>query len=824
MEFFLGAFEREWERRRAALLHDIQMGRPTEVEWDLPRRGGVARLPDDDWGGARRQRGRGGSSAPGSNGGVRGLSMLSRFAALARGSQPAVVKLASYGGGARAVAMMSYASRNGELAVENESGERLAGKTALTEQRSEWEHLFDNRAASRDIGMFHVTIERASLAAGQGHDKLVREILRSGFGDRHFVYAFKEKGGGLEVRGVLVLRDRDGERLTGDVKASSIVQQRFDESDIGNAVDARFRFHGYGNGVEFGTARVLELVRPHEGEVRDDAGRSIESFEQARDLVQKEWRKDLHSRKGRDVMHLIVSARAGTDETAFQNAVRDFLGEQFVGHRYIFAMHDPFDDPKEIGQGGKRPHIHAHAIVTMRSETGERIETSPQMFREWRSLMAEKAREHGIAMELTDRRDLASPPAYTRNQVRPVSYAGRTELEGTSEFAQVRYEAKRSNRPQAARSDRSTEYAAEAAQAWRELAREDGGTSVADFAGSQIERIQTALRQCQIDVENANKGVATTNLSTNMVMLRELIGGEEAPMREMTRLEFEAYEKRVEAVLADVETSVRPSERRDFEEVAAAARDVVNIRREYLEFTEQQVNADVREPVRTASENPGQRDRVVTKQGREAVENHDDVMVEIEAARRSIDRAVEDGRDPENARYDLDREVDPGARLALAGNTWLREVAVSDRDLQTTIERIERLNRQSRTREDRPTDLEVTEPADATASTTSNSLTQRSSDGAPAAIGAEAEQVRDNTRHEETSRNSEGEQETQDDRSVLGDESLTSRDQERSGRQAERANSEATRSNPPQQHVSRLRELKREIEERNDRERDDHER
>jgi hypothetical protein len=385
----------------------------------------------------------------------------------------------------------------------------------------------------------------------------------------------------------------------------------------------------------------------------------------------------------------------------------------------------------------------------------------------------------------------------------------------------VRYEAKRSNRPQAARSDRSTEYAAEAAQAWRELAREDGGTSVADFAGGQIERIHTALRERQIDVENANKGVADTNLSTNMVMLRELIGGEEAPMREMTRLEFEAYEKRVEAVLADVETTVRPSERREFEEVAAAARDVVDIRREYLEFTEQQVNADVREPVRTASENPDQRNRVVKKHGREAVENRDDVMVEIEAARRSIDRAVEDGRDTENA---LDREVDPAARLALAGNTWLREVATSDRDLQTTIERNERVNRQSRTREDRPTDREVTEPADATASTTSNSLTQRSSDRAPAAIGAEAEQIRDITRHEETSRNIEGEQETQDDRRVLGDESLTSRDRERSGRRAERANSEATRSDPPQQHVPRLRELKREMEERNDREHDDHER
>ena len=36
--------------------------------------------------------------------------MRTRFEALARGSQPAVVKLASYGGGGRVGAMISYAA------------------------------------------------------------------------------------------------------------------------------------------------------------------------------------------------------------------------------------------------------------------------------------------------------------------------------------------------------------------------------------------------------------------------------------------------------------------------------------------------------------------------------------------------------------------------------------------------------------------------------------------------------------------------------------------------------------------------------------------
>ena len=308
------------------------------------------------------------------------------------------------------------------------------------------------------------------------------------------------------MRGVVVLRDRSGERLTGDGKAAEIVQQRFEDSEFGSGIEAHFRFHGYGNGVRFATARVRDLVERFDGEVRDETGRLIRTPEDAGDLVQKDWRQEMHSRKGRDVMHLIVSARAGTDLAAFQDAVRDFLGEQFAGHRYVFAVHDPSDDPKEMAEGGKRPHIHAHAIVTMRSETGERIVTSPQVFREWRALMAEKAREHGIDMELTDRRDQASPPAYTRNQVRPVGYAGRTEHEGTSEAAQARYDEKRENTETVATAQRSRSYVAAATAAWRDLANDADDKELANYAAEQIDRIKVASRSIEQNAESGGFG------------------------------------------------------------------------------------------------------------------------------------------------------------------------------------------------------------------------------------------------------------------------------------------------------------------------------
>ena len=591
MEFFLGAFEQEWERRRAALLHDLEVGRNVDADWPLRRVGGSAVLEDAEAGKARRVGARTKSSNNARLARSADRTMRLRFTALARGSQPAVVKLASYGGGRRAAAMGRYASREGAVAVENERGQSILGKAAVAAEVAQWEHLFAHRAASRDVAVFQAIIDMAAVGADSCNDACVREILRAGLGERRFVYAVDQASTGkVVVHGVAMLRQRDGSRLSGDAKAASIVEKRMAKSEVAKGVRASFRFHGYGNGVEFGTARVRELARRFPEVVKDERGRSILSHQKAGDLVQKEWRRDLHSRKSRDVMHLVISARRGTDATAFENAVRDFLGAQFAGYRYIFALHDPVRDPRETGQGGKRPHIHAHAIVTMRSETGERIVTSPQVFRDWRSRMAASARDQGLDMELTDRRESASPPAYIRKQVRPVGYAGRTEHVGTSQAAQARYDAKRSNVARLARSDRTRVYATQAAQVWRDLAGDDG-SAASDFAARQVQRLAEVSLQYKKDFENRSISTDNGNYKSNMVAIVELVDGEGMAMRNMSRAEFEIYEKRVEAVLSDFELSVRPEDRQDLSEIAAAARDVVNIRREYLQLVEQQAGS-----------------------------------------------------------------------------------------------------------------------------------------------------------------------------------------------------------------------------------------
>ena len=599
MEFFLGAFESEWEQRRAAMLHELSLGSSaaSSAEEEMRRRlrelqiaGGAAAAGGGSVPKMRRPSSRALTSAGSASNKQVAIArpMETRLAAVAAGSQPAVVKMASYGGGARFGAMVNYVSRSGEICVEKENGERLKGREELARLRGHWEPLFQNRAESRDIGTFRVSIEASGFVTEEGLHQLVRDSLASAFGNRSFAYAVSQPSRGvLDVDGIVVLRSVEGERLTGDPKAADIIQRRYNESATSELVKARFRFTGYGNGVEYGAAKLRNLVEDYKGDVRDNNGRVVSDLRTAGDLVQKRWRHELHSRKSRDVMHVIMSAKAGTDVQAFEGSVRDFLAAQFEGHRYIFAMHDPFSDPKEMGQGGKRPHIHAHAIIAMRSDAGDRVETSPQVFRQWRELMAEKAREYGIAMEMTDRREFANAPAYTRNQVRPVNREGRTEHEGTSAAAQSRYDAKRSGRHSVARSARSREYTVKVTQSWEKLAMASGDRQISAYANQQINIILSTIN---VTKEAKNSEIVHADFVTqdrsNLVRLKNVIlEGEN--VREMSRSDFEVYEKEVETALFRLGRNLGPEEQIDLEQIAHYTRDHVNLMREHMELTEQ---------------------------------------------------------------------------------------------------------------------------------------------------------------------------------------------------------------------------------------------
>lgn len=726
-----------------------------------------------------------------------------RLAAVARGSQPAVVKMASYGGGARVGAMLNYVSRGGELKMENESGRILEGREELARIRGDWDHLFQNRAESRDIGSFSVEITASGFALGEALHEQVRSTLTSGFGDRRYAYAIaKNDGGSVIVQGLVVLRSGQGERLTGDVKAAAIIQGRYDASAAAGEAAAKFSFHGYGNGVEFGASRLRGLVDRHD-DVRDDRGQSIANEKVAGDLVQKEWRAELHSRKSRDVMHVIMSARAGTDVAAFEGAVRDFLAHQFAGHRYVFAMHDPASDPKEVGEGGKRPHVHAHAIVAMKSDSGDRIETTPAVFREWRYVMAEKAREHGIEMEMTDRREFAAPPAFTRTQVRPVSREGRTEHVGTSEAAQARYDAKRSGRRMVAKSDRSRQYIIKAQESWQKVALAGGDRQTVAYATQHREYLEAGLSTAQTEtsgtVLHADFG---SNVRINLATLQEMVL-EVQEVREISRTEFEAYEKKVETALFKLERSVTADDRADFDEIASLARDFVNQKRELVDLYEQRKEALAEQGGEARSEprDPAndQWDAAIAKHGEGVVEGGNEAMIEIEPYREGIDR-VEAGEfsadRKEGMQAGLNRALERAALLAIEGNSYVRDVAEQDPGLKRAIE-------QEENKSDRPE--EVKDKAASNAETVDD-------------------QQHDLRAHEEDRQPIDGGARAAHELASTIDATNRLQDRLNKDREAVQRGGETTRTDPAQQHIPRLEELEREQIEQRERDRDDRDR
>ncbi|KJF70230.1 hypothetical protein [Agrobacterium arsenijevicii] len=789
MEIFLGAFTAEWEQRKAAFLHDLTLGRRTLPEEDERRRRGGGVAPAGPTGMAKpsgfRFR-RGGDGRPDSIQRRADRSMRTRFASLASGSQPAVVKMASFGGGSRLGAMINYVSRNGAVVVENERGDQLRGRDQLSAVGDEWDHLMKNRAESRDIGLFKISVADDGRSDDDLFDR-AHEIVKHGLGDRAFAFAViaRADGNGFDIDGVTVLRSADGERLTADNKAAAIVQSHLE----GAGANAAFRFTGYGNGTDYGTSHVRSLVATHKGEVRDDQGRMIKDAKQAGDLVQLEWRDKLHSRKPRDVMHLILSARAGTDTAAFQNAARDFLSAQFAGHRYVFSLHDAGSDPKAEAEGGKRPHAHVHAIVAMRSDAGERVETTIPAFRQWRLTMAEKARANGINMEMTDRRDRASAPSYSKNQVRPMNTIGRTLHQGTSAAAEWRYHAKRDDQSSHLATARSQIYMQKARTEWQEILNSRAPVAQHDFIRSQIVRLEdartTVTRRDPVRHEAGNSG---SQFRTHLVKLADLVS-EGDDMRHMTRPEFEAYEKRVETALFQAEKTMPPEERKDFEEIAQAAREHVNVRREIVELLEVRGQPGIsdhrsQEPAADRQQDDSQRwNDAVERHGSAAADAANKALLDIERTREAIERVAAERPDEVlGLKKELETHITKAAEIGASGNGIIREVAEFDDDLKTALQALER-DRQRREDE-------------------KSSARAQSDDAANANRG---------TPHGEKT------QARPDDRDAQGLESPRDTG-------SRRETGDTTRSDPAKQHVPRLEEIQRDTKERNERDQDERER
>lgn len=386
-----------------------------------------------------RRRGGGGGGAkkapPGAKAGIlsvaRNAGVATAFSR-ANGNNAVVVKVLSYGAGAASARnVLAYQSK--EEKAHDQDGREVTDLSAAVRA---WERDFGNRQGSKDV--LRLTYELEPTAREQVA-RALSALASEGFrdvGDTDRTYAFSvSEGVKGRTRLNLALVIAHEKRDRSDRSSQNRIAAEIDDvHGVDARVDSALRLQGITPvsryPVEFssgpkGLAATLHAMQRRGAEVtlstkthiEERPGRSGRYHQSAarREITTSDHKQLtaegkiigalMQTRQPRDFMHLLLSGPANVERDQFILAGRDFLREQFSGHRYAYAIHNRNHLDK---------HPHLHVIVGLRNSSGKALNPNIRDFTEWRTRFAEKARERGIAIDLQKRVERAGPPPVKR--------------------------------------------------------------------------------------------------------------------------------------------------------------------------------------------------------------------------------------------------------------------------------------------------------------------------------------------------------------------------------------------------------------------------
>ena len=451
-------------------------------------------------GGGSRPGGRPGSGGGGRPGGTPGRGGGGGAAGLvAKGYAPAVVKVVSYATGtARAKATAQYVAREG-VEIETREGFVLADSAAVNAEIEAWSGRFGKREPTQDV--MGVRVEIAGLRADRAEDRgaLMRAVAAGFAGHRHAWQMEEGSDGSLRAHVVTAAAGTGRERFRVTAERIGEAGDGFDRRILDAPSEARIKARmteaagiaphrvtlaptAPGHGIE-GVRHQLDRMVAR-GPAQDERGRRLTSTADAQEIG-RDWRRDLRSQQARDTMHLVMSARAGTDPKALRETVRTFLADRFGDHAYLFGVHT---DKEASG------HIHAHAVIAVRDDGGRKMQPGPQDFRGWRESYAAHAQAQGLRIVATTARERASHQSYgardkaivaaadrprSQRESRDRAYASRPGNQEMIANARQRIATARSNPIRVPRGAVALAETAEAAQRWAAVAAEQPGNAVA---------------------------------------------------------------------------------------------------------------------------------------------------------------------------------------------------------------------------------------------------------------------------------------------------------------------------------------------------------
>ncbi|MDG4676242.1 relaxase/mobilization nuclease domain-containing protein [Shinella sp. 838] len=339
-------------------------------------------------------------------------------AAIAAGAQPVVIKVTStVSSRASAAGLMTYLGtrevekENGEkgkvdISIYDQDGVAISSREDRTAALAEWTADFREAYAVNALATFSMKL------ADEVDDAALHDALNGVFSSKPFLYSRHPDG---QVS-VFAVTDLPAKRIASALKArekgegpARVVENA--EADfvrrlVDAGVSAEVRVLGAAVSEKSGRYFLEKFLRTEKAITTSegDRAKSGSSVKEKADGIWRSWSSHIRTVEPRNAFHIIFSARAGTDPEAMTRAVRDFLGEQVAGHRWITAHHP------ETG------HVHIHAMISARDDVGKALRlTKPELY-EWRERFAAKAREQGIAMVATRRADVAATRAYSQAQ------------------------------------------------------------------------------------------------------------------------------------------------------------------------------------------------------------------------------------------------------------------------------------------------------------------------------------------------------------------------------------------------------------------------
>ncbi|MBE2245318.1 MAG: relaxase/mobilization nuclease domain-containing protein [Burkholderiaceae bacterium] len=234
---------------------------------------------------------------------------------------------------------------------------------------------------------------------------------------------------------------------------SAAIRERI-EATVRRVPQVMVKVTGGGRGMKAIAAHLRYISKNGRLDIEDERGETMRGKESMRELA-GDWRfggsliEDVSDR--REAFNIMLSMPRGTDPMSVQWAARQFARAELADHKYVMVLHDHQANP------------HVHISVRAESKHGKRLNPRKTDLHRWRETFAAKLRERGIEAEATRQA--------TRGNNRNYEPLWRIKASEDGRLRTSRALAKSGQRAQSTRAD--------AVEAWLQLGRALGASSVA---------------------------------------------------------------------------------------------------------------------------------------------------------------------------------------------------------------------------------------------------------------------------------------------------------------------------------------------------------